>query len=63
MTLGELINGSAAREWFRLVAGQGEQPRFGVVQIGLHDEQVIPIENPNKGRWAQPRHTNPLSDP
>ena len=43
-------NETAAPAWVRLVQGQVESMRFGVVQITVHDSHVVQIERTEKLR-------------
>ena len=51
------------QKWQALVAEQVESLRFGVVQIVVHDSQVVQIERTEKVRLDAPAPARPVKRP
>ena len=50
----ELSQPAATPEWLQVVRDQVEHLRFGVVQIVVHEHQVVQVERTEKVRFDKP---------
>lgn len=50
----EILHKDPAPEWLNVVRDQVEHLRFGVVQIVVHENQVVQVERTEKVRFEKP---------
>jgi hypothetical protein len=57
-----VVKSTSSRDWIQLVARQVSSLRFGVVQIVVHDSQIVQIERTEKFRIESITRTSDLSE-